>query len=439
MGAVADYLVMRHRQGNRVNPISLVAAPAVALASLAAASCAAGEPPEWRKVDASTGRIADVPGLERLAIDFPDSASVRRRLLVAYLDAGMTDAGLQVAVELVRDGYVFTPETRDRLLSLGPTEAQKAALAWQEVNSHAWGTSTLVATVPAEFELVESAWRDPASGDLFATTVVSRALIVSRGGGPWSRLPLRETGSLTGMAYDEAARLLWVASGVFEQTPQPETAFHGLIAVDPESGEERRRIAAGADATPGDIAIGRAGEIYASDPLSGAIYLGRPDASHLELLVAPGTFRSPQGLAPLADGRSLVISDYGYGLALLDIAGGRVRRVAVDASLTIDGVDGLWRVGDRLVAIQNGSRPMHVLELASTPTFETVQAGLYRETATPAWTEPVGGTIVGNELVYVATGQWDRFGAGGATVPERPPLPTEIRTVKVGEESPPGR
>jgi hypothetical protein len=427
---------MRHRQGNRVGSLSRSSVAALAMLVAIAPAHARGEAPDWRRVDVATGRIADVPGLEQLARDFPDSASVRRRLINAYLEAGMTEAVLREAVELVRAGYVFTPATRELLLSLSPSGEQRTALAWQDVNATARVTSSPLATIPAAFALVESVWRDPATGDLFATTVVSRALIVSRDGEGWALVPLRDTGSLSGMAFDSASGLLWIASGVFEQTPEPETAFRGLIAIDPATGEERRRIAAPDTATPADIAIGPAGEVFASDPLSGAIYVALPGAPDLTVLVAPGTFRSPQGLAPLAEDGLIVVSDYAYGLAIVDTVGGQIRRITADSRLTVDGIDGLWRTGDRLVAVQNGSRPMHVVELQLAPDSATIQGVLYRETANPSWTEPVGGAITGAELVYVATGQWDRFGPGGSEDPLRPPQPTEIRVLPVGENSP---
>ena len=61
---------------------------AAALVLALAAPLGAGELPAWRAVDAATGAIADVAGLEQLARDFPDSTSVRLRLFNAQLAAG---------------------------------------------------------------------------------------------------------------------------------------------------------------------------------------------------------------------------------------------------------------------------------------------------------------------------------------------------------------
>ena len=106
-----------------------------------------------------------------------------------------------------------------------------------------------------------------------------------------------------------------------------------------------------------------------------------------------------------------------------------MHRIAADVPVLLDGIDGLWLNGDRLLGVQNGARPMRIVELILSPDRTRVVAATERERAHPAWTEPVGGNISSGELVYVATGQWDRFGDGGAPAGERPPVPTEIRAL----------
>ena len=386
-------------------------------------------PPVWQPVDAETGRLTGITDLQALKLMFPDSAAVRRRLLNAYLEAERPADALAEAVELAERGYVFSAGAQEMLLTLEPTAEQRIALARQAAGAEPIEASRLLATVPSDVRLVESVWRDPASGDLFVTSVVSRSLQVRRGEGAWEPIALAGAGSLSGMAFDPRANLLWVGSGAFEPTPDPATAFRGVIAIDPRSGEEKRRIAAPEGGSPSDLAVGGDGTIYASDPVSGAVYLGRPGAERLETLIAPGTFRSPQGIAELPGTSRIVVSDYGYGLALVDVAIGAVSRVATDTGFLLVGIDGIWLHGDRLIGVQNGARPMRIVELRLSPDGTRAVAASALERAHPAWTEPVGGNLSNGELVYVATGQWDRFGDGGAVAGDRPPVPTEIRAL----------
>jgi hypothetical protein len=205
-------------------------------------------------------------------------------------------------------------------------------------------------------------------------------------------------------------------------------AFHGLIAIDLDSLAARRHLAAPPGVNPSDIAIGRAGRLYASDPLKGGVYSAGSDGFALTELAPPGTFRSPQGLAESADGGLLYVSDYRYGLAAISLRTASVVRITAPEKLPIslDGIDGLWRVGNSLIAIQNGTSPMRIvrLELGRKPT--SVVRAQVLEQAHPAWTEPTSGGIDGQSLSYVATGQWDRF-EQGEPVAGKPPLPTQVR------------
>lgn len=412
----------RKRQGFAV---ALVLALAVAAPARAQDGPA---PPVWQAVDAETRRLTGITGLQALLVMFPDSASVRRRLLNAYLEAGRSTDALAEAVELVRRGYAFSPAAQEMLLTLGPAEEQRSVLGLQSTHAEPIETSGLLATVPAEIHLVESVWRDPRSGDLFVTSVVSRALYVRRGEGEWEPIPLQGAGSLSGMAADPASGLLWVGSGVFDQTPEPASAFRGVIAIDPATGRETRRLAAPADASPSDMAVAGDGTVYASDPVSGAVYVGQPGGGALDVLVPPGTFRSPQGLVPWDEG--LIVSDYAYGLAFVD-RGGKAWRIGAEAPLLLDGIDGMWRRGEKIVAVQNGARPMRIVAFTVSPDGKRARGLRVLEQAHPDWTEPVGGNISNGELVYVATGQWDRFGIGGALTDDRSPAATEIRVLSL--------
>jgi hypothetical protein len=415
---MSRYPNTRKRQGFAVVLALAMAVPAQAQDEPAS--------PVWQAVDAETGRLTGITDLQALRFMFPDSASVRRRLLNAYLEAERPADALAEAVELVGRGYAFSPGARDMLLALGATEEQRSVLGFQAAHADPIEASDLFAIVPAGVHLVESVWCDPRSGDLFATSVVSRALHVRRGEGEWQPIPIAGAGSLSGLAADPASGLLWVGSGVFDQTPQPATAFRGVIAVDPATDRETRRLAAPADASPSDLAVAGDGTVYASDPITGAVYLGRPGAGALEVLVAPGTFRSPQGLVPWEGG--LIVSDYAYGLAFVD-RDGKAWRLAAETPLLLDGIDGMWRHGETIVAVQNGARPTRIVALTVSPDGRRIRGARVLERAHSSWTEPVGGNLANDELVYVATGQWDRFGDGGTPTVERAPAPTEIRAL----------
>ena len=134
---------------------------------------------------------------------------------------------------------------------------------------------------------------------------------------------------------------------------------------------------------------------------------------------------------PSADGRRLYVSDYGQGLAIVDLADGSVAAARMRTSTTmLDGIDGLtaWRGG--LIAIQNGTSPRRILFLRLSRDGSRIAAVRVLESNHPDWGEPTLGFVRGNEFLYVADAQWERYGAGGALQGEGPPRATAIRALR---------
>lgn len=364
-----------------------------------------------------------------LAAQLPQSATLQRRLLAAAhqrRDSVAVRAGLERLGAL---GYAPGAPTLGQLATHLP-EAEMAALRLRfDANRAAVQASRLLANVPAEHRLVEGVAWDARRSRLFAATVVSRALLVREPLG-WVTVEGLDTGSLFGLAIDERRELLWLASGRLEQTPSPETAFRGLIAVDLNSLMPARRLAAPAEGSPADIAVAPDGTVYASDPAGGMVYRARPGDGALSVLVPPGLIMNPQGLVPSADGRRLYVSDYVQGLAIVDLASGAVTRLESDVDTMLDGIDGLTAWPGSLIAIQNGTSPRRILFLRLSRDGGRIAAVRVLESNHPDWGEPTLGFVRGNEFLYVADAQWERYGAGGAPQGEGPPRATAIRALR---------
>jgi hypothetical protein len=364
-----------------------------------------------------------------LAAQFPDSASVLRRLLGTSHQAG-DDAAVRAGLaRLAASGYAPSQATIDQLAAQVPA-AEMAALRLRfAANRARVQASRLFATVPAEHRLVEGIAWDARGSRLFAATVVSRALLVRDARG-WRAVEGLDAGSLFGLAVDRRRRLLWLASGVVDQTPSPETAFRGLIAVDLVTLRPVRRVPVTGLGSPADIAVAADGTVYASDPNSGAIYRARPGDAALQVLVPPGRLRSPQGLVPAADGRRLYVSDYGYGLAMVSLADGAVSRLESDAGTMLDGIDGLVGTRGGLIAIQNGTSPRRILLLTLSRDGNRIAGARVLESSHADWGDPTLGALRGDDFLYVADAQWERYGAGGAAEGEGGQRPTAIRLLR---------
>jgi hypothetical protein len=364
-----------------------------------------------------------------LVASFPDSASVQRRMLSDAHDARDATAVRTGLQRLAAMGY---SPSQDTLNTLAPYLAEPEMIALRQrfaANAARVQASRLFTSLPSSHRLVEGIAWDARTGRLFAATVVSRTLLVRDARG-WRAIDGLDAGSLFGLAIDNRRRLLWAASGVVEQTPNPEGAFRGLIALDLATLHPVRRLAAPGEGFPADIAVAADGTIYGSDPNTGAIYRAGPADTALSVFVQPGLLRSPQGLVPSADGRRLYVSDYGYGIAEVHMATGAVVRLESDAGTMLDGIDGLypWRGG--LIAIQNGTNPRRILWLTLSPDGERIAGVRVLESNHPDWLEPTLGVPRQRDFLYVADAQWERYGEGGAVKGAAPVRATTIRLLR---------
>jgi|GEM_PF-357548 len=392
-----------------------------------------GPPVDWRSVDAATGEIENLNELIALADDFPDSASVRRSLMRARF-ATSDDAGmLQDALWLTRRTLEPGASTQRQLLEMY-SGSDRAALE----KAFAQLPTPLASSVndtgfPLEIRLPESAMWDAQEGRMLVTSIVSRGLYALDLDGDWREVPIANAGSLAGIALDAPRGLIWVASGVVHQTPDPDTAFRGVIALDRITLAERRRVAAPRGATISDIAIGPDGTVYGSDPLGGGVYSATISQSAMQAFIAPGTFRSPQGIAVRRDNSSLYISDYRYGLAQVMLRSRHVYRMRAAEPMLLDGVDGLWLHGNHLIAVQNGLRPHRITSFELGEGIGVIASHRVLERANPAWIEPLGGAITGDTLYYIGNGQWDFYDQGGAVAVGAQPSDGQVHALQLVE------
>lgn len=313
----------------------------------------------WLKVNAATSRISDLAALEELAGRFPDSGTVQVRYFNALIGAGDAPAAYALLDRIQARGYRFSANSEAQINAFISTNGYFKPLSLTQRAGDNREASEVTASVPPSVHIVESVLRERRSGRLYVTSIASRGLFRQDGKDGWERVALGETGGLGGFLQAPDGRI-WLSSAAYDPTPDPGTAIRGLIAFDPATGAVQR-VVAPPRATPSDLALGADGSLFAADPRTGAIYRAAKDDRQLQVFVAPGTFRSAQGMAVGVDGRLLYVSDYGYGLAVIDLRTRRVDRLPAPGAPFVDGADGLLLYGDELIAIQNGAQPTRIV------------------------------------------------------------------------------
>ena len=222
-----------------------------------------------------------------------------------------------------------------------------------------------------------------------------------------------------------------MASGALDQTPAPETAFRGLIALDLDSLRVVHRLPIEGDGSPADITVGADGTVYASDPVRGTIYrVGVGDTVVSTWSCRPGGCRTRRGWCRRPTGAGSTSPIMAMASPSIDLNDGSVTRLESDVATMLDGIDGLVALAGGLIAVQNGTSPRRIVHL----TLDRRRPPDHRDARSWKAAIPTGasrpcGFVARQRVLYVADAQWERYGAGGALVgegadpPDRDPQP----------------
>lgn len=375
----------------------------------------------------------------RAAMAASDDAAARRHLLaVDSLVGGHTGAKSALATLAGREGR--RDEALRWLRALAETgiarsiAADSAFARWREdpefrevaarleANAQPKASARLARTMRDTSLLAEDLAWDERTKRTLVSSIHRGGIVVVDSLGRESDLVAPGAGGTWGMyalALDSRRDVLWATTAAGPEYAGFAAADSGrtaLLALDPATGRELRRLEL--PRTPqrqvlGDLSLGPDGTVYVTESVGGAVYRLRPKATALDTLVAPGTFRSPQGSAVAADVRRLFVADYSRGIAVVDLRSGATSWLPKPYSLSSGGIDGLYRDGGRLIAVQNGTEPKRILALSLDPAGTKIAAWRVLEQASESLGEPNHGTIVGREFWFIGDSGWDRVGEDG--------------------------
>ena len=136
-------------------------------------------------------------------------------------------------------------------------------------------------------------------------------------------------------------------------------------------------------------------------------------------------FRSPQGMAVSADGKSLLVVDYALGLTKFDLATAAFTPLKIPDGINVKGIDGLARLIDgSFLASQNGTKQPHILRLTLSPDWSELLQQDVIAADDPAVSDPSLVLADDSGAYVVGVSQWSSFGATQA--PTKPLQPWRI-------------
>jgi len=103
------------------------------------------------------------------------------------------------------------------------------------------------------------------------------------------------------------------------------------------------------------------------------------------------------------------VADYIGGLYRVSLADGLRDRLIVPRDISDHGIDGLYRHGTELVAIQNGIRPHRVVAFQLSGDGLEIDSVRTLVANHELFDEPTLGVVQGDEFFFVANSHWNRF------------------------------
>ena len=277
-----------------------------------------------------------------------------------------------------------------------------------------------VKDLPEKDLIAEDLAHDAKTGRFYISSVRHRKILVEDHGKFSEFLPEGKNAdvwSILALRVDEKRRVLWATTAAMPEGLGFDKSLDGrsaLLKFSLESGVLLKRydVKETGKHALGDMVLSSAGDAYISDGY-GAVYTVRHDKDSLDLLVGPGTFRSPQTPALTQDERKLFVPDYTRGISIVDLATKEVKLLEHPRDLSLGGIDGLYFRDGWLIAVQNGTAPPRIIamkldaSLSKVVRWETLEVN--QELGAPTH-----GVIVGKQFYFIANSGWDKMADDGS-------------------------
>ncbi len=351
-------------------------------------------------------------------------ASVETRL-------GHTTEALQWMRRYAATGLTYDVTKDDDLKPLAGDKGFQPIAAEMQARSKPIAHAELVCALPVPDLMPEDLTYDPASGTFVVSSIQHHALYRVSLPEPGSteckikKIPIEESArswTVMAVSYDARRKLLWTTTSAIEGFPgisKEDAGKAALLALDSSSGKLIKRfdVETKGPAVLGDMSVTRDGTVYFTDSLSGDVYRVRGDLKTAKVeRIADGLF-SPQTPVLAQDGKRLFVADYPMGIAVIDLASGKVDYLPHPEEMAITGLDGLCLAGDTLIGIQNGTDPERIVRLRLNHDQTAIASLEVVEQASPRLGDPTH-AIKARGMIYV-TGNvgWSKIDDQGKLKP----------------------
>jgi hypothetical protein len=345
------------------------------------------------------------------------------RLEVARAEAHLGDLSQASSELLAFVNMAQSSELLDTLPDLAPLRATPSFAAIEHQNAtnrEPVARSILAFRLKDRHLLPEDIDFDRNGRRFFISSVLERKVVTAMLNGELADFAIPpDNWPIFALKIDPARQVLWVSEAAIEGFEGIDPSVQGrsaLLCYDLSSGKLLQRIEGPRPSALGDMTLSVDGAVIVSDGEHGGIYRAHRGDDHMERIDA-GEFISPQTPAIAADGLHLFVPDYVRGLALMTLKTKQVVWLPTQGRFALNGIDGLYRIKDRLIAVQNGTSPERVVTFTMDPRQTSMVAEDLIERSTNTLGDPTHGVVVDNTFYYIANSGWNVLDDHGKVKP----------------------
>jgi hypothetical protein len=221
--------------------------------------------------------------------------------------------------------------------------------------------------------------------------------------------------SVLAMKADMDEKFLWVATAAFPEMENFDKTLNGkaeVLKVDIKTRQVVNRFTVDGNHVFGDLIVAKNGIAYVSDSVKPMVYKIENDVIS-EFASFENDGYNLQGLAFNDNHSKLFVADYLNGITVVDMAAKSKTLLTFPEGTTAKGIDGLVFYKNSLIAIQNGVKPIRVMQFQLNEKQNEINTFKTLDNNRPEFNEPALAAIVGEKLYFFANSPWSAYNQKG--------------------------
>jgi len=217
------------------------------------------------------------------------------------------------------------------------------------------------------------------------------------------------------MKADAKEQFLWVATAVFPEMEHYDKTLEGkseVLKVDIKTKQISKRFIIEGNHVFGYLVLAKNGTVYISDSAKPMVCQIKDDAI-TEFVSFENDGYNLQGLAFNATFDKLFVADYLKGITIVDIHSKTKTYLEFPEGSIAKGIDGLIFYGNSLIAVQNGVKPIRLVQYQLNDQQNGFVGFKTLDSNRPEFNEPALASLVGDKLYFFANSPWNAYNDKG--------------------------